>query len=230
VALEVRGRRTSVVVVGRARETFSPASAYLPKGFVDGLLGQEDLTNSLRLAFATQDAVAREAVRAVLDERLRGEGIRLAGSSTKGEGRYAFDQHMLMIYVFLLLVAGVLALVGGLGQATTASLGVLERRRELGVFRALGATPRTVVLLLAAEGVVVAGLGALVATAVAIPVSAGLGSLMGALMFREAFDLRFATGGALAWLAFSLVLGAVASALPALEASRRPVREAISYE
>jgi hypothetical protein len=43
--------------------------------------------------------------------------------------RYAFDQHMLMIYVFLVVVSAVLAAVGSLGLMTATSLNVLERRR-----------------------------------------------------------------------------------------------------
>jgi putative ABC transport system permease protein len=59
---------------------------------------------------------------------------RMFGAGTYGaDARYAFDQHMLMIYVFLIIVAVVLAAVGALGLMTTISLNVVDRRRELGV-------------------------------------------------------------------------------------------------
>ena len=48
--------------------------------------------------------------------------------------------------------------VGGLGLMTTMSLNVFERRREMGVMRALGATPRIVWLMIVAEGIVIGSL------------------------------------------------------------------------
>ena len=61
---------------------------------------------------------------------------------------------MLMVYAFLIAMSAILASVGGLGLMTTMSLNVLERRRELGVLRAIGATPRAVFWMLAVEAVV----------------------------------------------------------------------------
>ena len=85
-------------------------------------------------------------------------------------------------------------------------------------------------LIVMAEGVMTGALSWMLAAVLAYPVSQGLGNLMAILMFRTALDFRFATGGLFAWLGVSLVLGAVASFLPAFHASRRPVREAIGYE
>ena len=65
---------------------------------------------------------------------------------------------MLMIYVFLIVMSGVLAGVGGLGLMTTMSLNVLERRREMGVLRAIGATPAAVWAIVVAEGAVIGAL------------------------------------------------------------------------
>ena len=62
---------------------------------------------------------------------------------------------MLMIYVFLIVMSVILGGVGGLGLMTTMSLNVLERRREMGVLRAIGASPRAVWLIVVAEGVVI---------------------------------------------------------------------------
>ena len=230
VVLSMGHRRLPWRVVGRVREPFSPAGAYVPKGYIDELGGQGDVTNSVRIALEKKDPEALAAFREGLDGRLEALGVRRASSSTKGEGRYAFDQHMLMIYVFLLVVAGILALVGGLGQTTTMSLNVLERRRELGVLRALGATPSMVWLIVMGEGVLTGVLSWVLAAVLAFPVSKAMGDLMGVLMFRTGLDFRFAWGGLIAWLVVSVFLGAVSSFLPAWHASRRPVREAILYE
>ena len=85
-----------------------------------------------------------------------------------------------MIYVFLVVMSGVLAVVGGLGLMTSMSLNVLERRREMGVLRAIGATPRTVWLIVVAEAVATAILSWALAALVAWPFSRRAGRPPGA--------------------------------------------------
>jgi putative ABC transport system permease protein len=153
------------------------------------------------------------------------------GAGTFGaDNRYAWDQHMLMIYVFLVAMSCILAGVGGLGLTTTMSLNVLERRRELGVLRAIGATPRAVCWIVAVEALAMALLSFLLAALLAWPVGKALTGLLLQKMFRLAPRFAFEPLGLPIWLAVSLALGAIASLVPAWHASRRPIREAIGYE
>ena len=98
-----------------------------------------------------------------------------------GANRYAYDQHMLMIYIFLIVVAAVLAAVGSLGLITTTSLNVRERRRELAVLRAIGASPSTVAAIVVIEAVFIAAVSAVAAVAVAWPITAAMMRLIGGI-------------------------------------------------
>jgi putative ABC transport system permease protein len=216
-------------VVGVAREPFTPAAGYIPLAFFERH-GHAGVANSLRLSLDRGDAAGVAAARAALDPRLAAAGVRVLGSSGTSDGRYAFDQHMLMIYVFLLVMAAVLAGVGGLGLTTTMSLNVMERRREMGVLRSVGATPARVWVIVAAEAAVVALLAWLLAMLLARPVGRALSDLLVRLMLRGQVAFVTAPWPAAAWLGISLLLGVLASVLPAWQASRRPVREAIAYE
>jgi putative ABC transport system permease protein len=230
VALQIGHRRGAWRVIGVAREAFSPPTAYVPLGHLEATFGHAGMVNSLRLVLDRNDPASIATVRAGLDRRLEEEGLRVAGSAAKSDGRYSFDQHMLMIYVFLLIMAALLAAVGGLGLTTTMSLNVLERRREMGVLRAVGASPPVVWLIVVAESLVIALASWAAAGLLARPVGRGLGEGLVSLMFSSGVDFAFDSRGLLVWLAVSLVLGAVASLLPAWRACRRPVREAIAYE
>jgi putative ABC transport system permease protein len=188
------------------------------------------MTNSVRLALDKSDADSMNIIKTSLDRNLEEQGVRPLGSSSKADLRFSADQHMLMIYIFLMVMSGILAVVGGLGLATTMSLNVMERRREMGVLRAIGASPRAVWLIVITEGVVIGALGWALATLAAWPVSEAIGALMVKLMFKVGLDFFFEPTGPLIWLAISICLGTAASFLPAWHASRRPVREAIEYE
>ncbi|MFN7930602.1 MAG: ABC transporter permease [Blastocatellia bacterium] len=217
-------------VIGIAQESFSPATAYVSRRYFEEAGGHANMANSLRLALQQTDAAALNAVRASLERNLEQEGIRALGSSTPGEGRYGFDQHMLMIYVFLIIVSAILAGVGGLGLMTTMSLNVLERRREMGVLRAIGAAPAVVWRIVLTEGLAIGLLSWALAAIVAWPLSRALGNLLVRMILNSGLAFLFAWRGLWIWLVVSLGLCALASFLPAWRASHYSVREAIGHE
>jgi putative ABC transport system permease protein len=230
VELLVGPAQLSWRIVGRAREPFSPPVAYVSRSYVDQLGGHAGMTNSVRLVLAKTDPASIDRVRASLDRNLERQQVRVLGTMSKSESRFAFDQHMAMIYVFLIVMSCILAGVGGLGLTTTMSLNVLERRREMGVLRAIGASPAAVWLIVAAEAGVIGVASWALAAMAAWPVSKLLGDFLVMAMFRNGLDFSFETRGILIWLAVSLALSLLASFLPAWRAARRPVREAIGYE
>jgi putative ABC transport system permease protein len=222
VVLRIGADEKSWRIVGLAHEAFSPSPVvYIP------LTGK---VNSLRLALDNTDPDAISALKTELDRNLEAQGVRARSSSTKSENRFGFDQHMVMIYVFLIVMSAIVGGVGGLGLMTTMSLNVLERRREMGVMRALGATPRIVWLMIVAEGVVIGILSWTIAALLAWPISKAVGDFMVKVMFRSGLDFTFEPLGLVIWLIVSIGLSAVASFLPAWKASRVTVREALAYE
>jgi len=217
-------------VVGVAREPFSSAVGYIPRHLFDRLPMHVGTANSIRIVLDDDAPDSVDRVKLDLERNLAAEGLVALVSMSGDEARYGFDQHQLMIYVFLVVVAALIAGVGGLGLATSLSLAVMERRRELGVLRAIGATPRTIRLMVAVEGVTIAVLSWLVALVAATPVSKVTGDLLASRIFRGGLDFHFDPAGPLIWLAVSIVLGVVGGALPAWHANRATVRESLAYE
>jgi putative ABC transport system permease protein len=216
-------------VVGIAREPFSGPTAYIPRSYFERA-GHAGLTNSIRLVVDKTDADSMNLIKADLDRNLEAQSVRPLSSTSKDDLRYSADQHMVMIYIFLIVMSGILGGVGGLGLMTTMNLNVLERRREMGVLRAIGASPSVVWLIVVTEGVVIGLLSWALATVMAWPISKAIGDLLARSMFKIGLDYLFEPSGPLVWLVVSVCLGMVASFLPAWQASRRPVREAIGYE
>jgi putative ABC transport system permease protein len=223
VTLRIGGEEKAWHIVGLAREAFAPrAVGYIP------LTGM--VVNSLGLALDNTDPDAIAELKAELDRNLEAQGVRARASSTKNENRFGFDQHMLMIYVFLIVMSVIVGGVGGLGLMTTMSLNVLERRREMGVMRALGASPQIVWLMIVAEGIVTGLLSWTIAALLAWPVSKAIGNSFVKALFHSGLDFTFEPLGLVIWMLVSIGLSAVASFLPAWKASRVTVREALAYE
>jgi putative ABC transport system permease protein len=124
----------------------------------------------------------------------------------------------------LLLGLGAVALlVGGVGIANVMVISVLERRTEIGVRRALGATRRHIRLQFLVESMMLAGLGGTAGVAV----GAGITKL-----YANSRDWTFTVPllGLLGGIAASLVIGALAGLYPAVRASRLAPADAVRAE
>lgn len=215
-------------IVGVSRESFGSATAYVPLAFYDRR--HPDLTNSLRLDLRTSDGEALDAFKTKLDRQLEAAGLRALSMNSQADSRYGYDQHMVMIYVFLLVMSTILAGVGGLGLATTMSLNVLERKREIGILRALGASPRQVWQIFVAESITTSLLAFTIAALAANPASRLVGNYLGQKLFRGGLDFTSEPSGLVVWLVFSLLLGILSSLGPAIKATRGSLRESLSCE
>jgi putative ABC transport system permease protein len=140
-------------------------------------------------------------------------------------------QSQFSILVALLLAMSLLAaLVGSVGLAGTLSISVVERSREIGVMRAIGATSWAIVRIVAGEGILLAILSWLIAVPLSIPSARRFGEIIGLELLDAPLDFRYTADGALIWLGIILILSALASLLPAQRAARISVREALAYE
>lgn len=178
-----------------------------------------------RAAFASLD----EAVQ-TLEATLEGAGLRVASTFTVDLIRQIsggfFD-----IIIYLLSGMGVLiATVGALGLMGTMSTNVLERTREIGVMRAIGASDGAVQSIVIVEGVIIGLISWLIGAALAFPMGALLSSAVGQALFSRSLPYTFSSGGVIAWFVIVAVLAGFASFLPAWNASRLTVREVLAYE
>ena len=230
VTLRVGASTGAWRVVGVSGEAFSPAVAYVSRGALEPAGGETGRANTVRIALDRNDDASIDRFRENLDRNLEAEGIRALSATSKTESRFGFDQHMVMIYIFQIVMSVIIGAVGGLGLMTTLSLNVLERRREMGVLRAIGASSRAVWLVVVTEGIVMGLMSFVLAAALAGPVSRGIGDFLSTAMFQSELNFAFDWRGLWIWLAVSLLLSAVASFVPAWNASRASVREALGFE
>jgi len=127
----------------------------------------------------------------------------------------------------LLGMSALVALVSLAGLVAVVLAGLNERRRELAVLRAVGAGPRHVLLLLAAEGALVTFAGALLGAAAAVLAIALAGPWVQA---RFGITLQLSAPTASQWALFGAVLlaGMLASLVPGWRAYRLSLADGLS--
>jgi putative ABC transport system permease protein len=127
----------------------------------------------------------------------------------------------------LLLMSGLVALVSMAGLVSVVLAGLNERRRELAVLRAVGASPYHVVALLTLEGVLITASGILLGVAILLAAILGLGPWL-----QSAFGvtLQPAQPTSVQWamLAGLLAAGLLASLLPGWRAYRLSLSDGLS--
>jgi len=131
---------------------------------------------------------------------------------------------------FMLGMAVMIAIVGGLGLMGTMSINVLERTREIGVMRAIGASNGDIQGIVIVEGLVIGLISWSLSIFLAIPITGVLCFGVGMAILTAPMPAVYGATGIIAWLIFTLVLATIASALPARRASRLTVRDTLAYE
>jgi len=106
---------------------------------------------------------------------------------------------------------------------------VMERRREIGVMRAIGASSWTIARLFIGEGLILGWLSWLIALPLSIPAGKGMVEAIGAA-FQIDIIYNYTLVGAVLWFLIITVLSIIASWLPAHGASRISVRESLAYQ
>ena len=147
----------------------------------------------------------------------------------RSDTRKVMEDHMALIIGILLVMAALFVIIGGLGLASTMSLNVLDRTRELGIMRAIGASTQDVLQIIILEGAFIGALSWVLAVILSIPYSVLMGQVF-AVLLKNPINLTTSAEGWLIWFFVIIVIGAVASAFPAWNAAKQPVNEVLAYE
>jgi putative ABC transport system permease protein len=134
-----------------------------------------------------------------------------------------------IIITLLLVMALLIAVVGSIALSGVLSLNVLERRREIGVMRAIGASSGSIAGLFVGEGLILGWLSWLIALPLSLPAGQLMTKALGAAVGGE-IVYKYTPTGALLWLIIVTVFSIVASYFPSRGATRISVRESLAYQ
>jgi putative ABC transport system permease protein len=204
--------------------------AYAPYEYVSKMNNLVNRAYSFRVVTDRHERPYQDAKAEELDKYLRDEGFKVRVAEA---GRASLDtavESLDILVVFLLIMAVLTAIVGSMGLAGTMGMNVLERTREIGIMRAIGADDRAVMRTVIAEGVFIGMISFGLAVILSIPVTYLLSTIVSLAIFETPIDVIFSYTGYAIWLGLVLALAALASILPARNAARLTIREVLAYE
>lgn len=227
--VRMNGRAAAWKIVGIVQQ-LGPPVAYVSYAAFAAQANQAGMVSNVRIAARDKDAAAQLRLTQRLEQQFKQAGIPIAALSTVGQYRKVLEDHFLIIVSFLLLMSALIVLVGGLGLMTTMSIQVIERTREIGVMRALGASGHALMFMIQNEGRVIGLISWVIAAALSFPVSYCVGNAFGNIFFRAPLNFAIAPLALPIWFAVIFIFAFVACVFPALKAIRLTVRETLAYE
>ena len=229
--LELAGKEDDWTVVGFFQYTgFDDLVAYANYDYVATTMNQTRHAASYRVVTVDHSLAFQEAVSTRLNSHFRDMGLEVA----KAEAGKAFNTSVTdvlgILTAVLLVMALMTALVGSIGLTGTMSMNVMERTREIGVMRAIGAHNRIVAKLVIVEGLVIGLLSYVMGGVLSFPISVLLSNVISVAIFNTPAPFVFTPQGFVIWLVVVVALSVLASLLPARNASKLTIREVLAYE
>jgi putative ABC transport system permease protein len=230
VALKIGNRTTDWQIVGVVRSLPGIPIMYTGQPYLAQITSTVGQTREIRVVTVTSDPATQQRVATTLRDALEQAGVSIAVAQTRAEEREQAATLVNIIISFLLTMAILLATVGGLGLAGTLSLNIIERTREIGVMRAIGASNTALNHIVMSEGVAISVASAMIGTLLAMPLGYLLSNAVGLAFLNIPLNYHFAFDSAALWMVASVAIGIVASLLPARAAIGLTVRDALAYD
>ncbi len=230
VLLKVDGRKVAFRIVGVTLGL--PFISQVFASYDDIARITQDVGESSSLIVVTDqhDAASQAQAAAALEAHFKASGSRVNSVVMMREEMQEVEMSFAAIMALALAMALLLAVVGGLGLMGTLSINVLERTREIGVMRAIGASDGAVAWVFIVEGILIGLISWLAGSLCAIPLSRLLSDALGVALLQWPLAHTFSVQGVWLWLVVVVILSALASFLPAHNASRLTVRDVLAYE
>ncbi len=230
-------RETTWLVVGLLFDPVILNSGHVPRDVLLLEIGSPNKAQTVWIRTVREDLEGEIAI--AKDLRVYYEQNQVEVSPQAGAFGFGGDsaletaQTIINQFNFVIVLLGIMAIiigaVGSIALSGALSLSVMERRREIGVMRAIGASSGVIARLFVGEGVLLGWLSWLIALPLGLPAGRlmlrGLGAAIG-------FDLvyNYTPAGAIYWLFIITILSILASWFPARGATRISVRESLAYQ
>ena len=230
LTIKIDDKETKWQIVGMYTIALDTSTLYVNYDYFTRIVGQPNQVKSLQVLTHQHDPATQSRIANELRTLYEAQGIKVTSAMTATESWIAARSIFNVVVYFMSVMAMLIAVVGGLGLMGTMSISVLERTREIGVLRAIGAGNGDIQSIVIVEGMIIGLMSWAISVLVAVPITSLLSYGVGVSILKVPLSPVYNMAGIVAWLVFTLVLAAIASAFPARGASRLTVKDTLAYE
>jgi len=227
--LNIKGELLNFKLVGVIKE-FALERIYIDKEIFESYVNTDNLVKSIVFVAKENSLEKIIDLEKDIEKALSPTTLSVVNVESQSGRMKILEDHLNVILVMLIAMALLVLVVGSLGMASAMSINIIERTREIGVLRAIGATPKVIYRLFVVEGMIISISSIVLGLLLAWPLSIVASAFFGNLIMEYPFDFAFSFKGLWITLIVTLVFGFLASRVPASKAIKVSTREALSYE
>ena len=141
----------------------------------------------------------------------------------------SIQQVLSIVNVVLVAIASIALVVASIGIMNTMLTSVMERTREIGIMKAIGATNRNVLLIFILEGIIISFIGGIIGVLLGFFGSRGLSAILTGSFGAELMPI-VTFESIMIGITVALLVGMISSLYPARKAAKMSPIEAVRYE
>jgi len=232
--IEINGKKFTVIGVMKKKGSFifDKIIFIVDKDYRD-LLGRNDEDLDLIVAQVESGAdinkVKEEIERYLRRERDVKKGEEDFSVSTPQATLSRVESTLFAVNLFVYIIAGISILVGGIGIMNTMYTAVLERTREIGIMKSIGAKNSTIFNLFFVESGLIGAVGGIVGAGIGFTLSYGMAAIGRAQLESELISAQISPWLLLGAIFGSFAIGSLFGILPAIRATKLSPVEALRY-
>ena len=228
LTISIEGKVMWCKLVGIVEEVGSPGIIYITPEAFEAFTGTEGQSRFIRVSTSETTAQGRRAVTRAVEGELDRRQLGVETVVPFSEVRTAVGDHIVILTRALMSMALVLAIVGILGLSSSVGVSVVERTREIGVMKALGASSKRISRVVMGEALLIGFTGWVGAIVLSLPLTWLVEGIVGRLGFLAPLPFVISVPAMFIWAVLLGVGAVVASLTPASRAAALSVREALT--
>ncbi|MEI6852173.1 MAG: FtsX-like permease family protein [Bacteroidota bacterium] len=213
-------------------EQFEKPKVYIDINQYDSLLNPMHNVNTVSFKATHNSYKDVVELKKDLEKAIAGSDLDVAYVMSQAERVKIIYDHLNIILSTIIILSFLVLVVSAIGMASATGINIWERTREIGVMRAIGATPKKIYSIFVIEGMITSILSIALGLTLAYPLSKLASVFFGNLMLGKEAVLQYAFSPLGFWITIvvTILFGWLASRFPAKSAIQIPTHKALSYE
>jgi putative ABC transport system permease protein len=229
IILKIKGKKYNFKIVGMAVRP-DPSAIFINYDYLVSITDDKNLVSNILVDTPIDIFKDQLNVMKNIEKYFFDNDIFISSSMMVKEFVKILEDHFLIIVSLLMMMSFFIVIVGGLGLITTMSIQVIERTREIGILKAIGASNHSIIKTILIEGFVIGIISWIIAIIFSVPASMLIGYILGMTFFELPLFIAVNPLSIFIWLGIILSFSTISSFIPAFKAVKLQVRDTLGYE
>lgn len=166
-----------------------------------------------------------------IEEQLVNQGISITQSETKANAIKILNSHYMATFQTFLIIIFMVLIVSAFGLSSTAHIQTLERMKEIGIMKSMGANKKLIVKIITSESIFIGICGWIISALISIPSLAIALSYFSAVTLQSPIEVNWIalSSSYIIWFLLSTYIGKRASKRSALMATKMTIKETLLF-